>query len=140
MIYEYFTKELELRETRYFPRSHSQPCGRVSLKRRYLCQSSVLVPILLSQFSSVAQSCPTLCDPWTTAHQASLYLNNSRRLLKLMSIESVMPSNHLLLCHPLLLPPSIFPSIKVFPKKPALRVRWLECDISFLEPVLKHPH
>ena len=63
MIYEYFTKELELRETRYFPRSHSQPCGRVSLKRRYLCQSSVLVPILLSQFSSVAQSCPTLSDP-----------------------------------------------------------------------------
>ena len=63
MIYEYFTKDLELRETKYFPRSHSQLCGRASLERRYLCHSSVLVPILLSQFSSVARSCPTLCDP-----------------------------------------------------------------------------
>ena len=51
---------------------------------------------------------------WTTARQASLSITNSRSLLKLMSIESVMPSNHLILCHPLLLPPSIFPSIRVF--------------------------
>ena len=49
--------------------------------------------------------------PWTAAQQASLSINNSWNLLKLMSIESVMPSNHLILCHPLLLPPSIFPSI-----------------------------
>ena len=54
------------------------------------------------QFSSVAQSCPTLCDPWTAARQASLSLTNSESLLKLMSIESVMPSNHLNLCRPLL--------------------------------------
>ena len=52
--------------------------------------------------------------PWTEAHQSSLSITNSRNLLKLMSIESVMPSNHLILCHPLLLPPSIFPSIRVF--------------------------
>ena len=62
------------------------------------------------QFSSVAQSCPTLCDPWTAAHQASLSITNSQSLLKLMSIELVMPSNHLILCRPLLLLPSIFPS------------------------------
>ena len=53
--------------------------------------------------------------PWTTAHQASLSITNSQSLLKLMSMESVMPSNHLILCHPLLLTPSIFPSIRSFP-------------------------
>ena len=52
--------------------------------------------------------------PWTTAHQASLSITNSHSLLKLMSLESVVPSNHLILCHPLLLPSSIFPSIRVF--------------------------
>ena len=52
--------------------------------------------------------------PWTAARQASLSITNSRSLLKLMSIESVMPSNHLILCYPILLPPSIFPSIRVF--------------------------
>ena len=67
------------------------------------------------QFSSVAQSCLTLCDPWTAACQASLSITNSRSLLKLMSTKSVMPSNHLIPCHPLLLPPSIFPSIRSFP-------------------------
>ena len=65
------------------------------------------------QFCSVPQSCPTLFNPGTAAHQASLSITNSRSLLKLMSIESVMPSNHLLLCCPLLLLPSIFPSIRV---------------------------
>ena len=59
--------------------------------------------IELIQFSSVTQSCPTLCDPWTAAHQASLSIINSWSFLKLMSIELVMPSNHLILCHPLLL-------------------------------------
>ena len=61
------------------------------------------------QFSSVAQSCPTLCDPWTAARQASLSITNSRGLLELMSTESVMSSNHLILCRPLL-SPSIFPT------------------------------
>ena len=62
--------------------------------------------------------------PWTAAHQASLSITNSRSLLKLMSIESVMPSNHLILCHPLLLPPSVFPSIKVFSSESVLHIRW----------------
>ena len=62
--------------------------------------------------------------PWTAAHQASLSNTNSWSLPKLMSIESVMPSNHLIFCHPLLLPPSIFPSIRVFPNESALHIRW----------------
>ena len=61
---------------------------------------------------------------WTAAHQASLSITNSWSLLKLMSIELVMPSNHLFLCHPLLLPPSIFPSIRVFSNESALHIRW----------------
>ena len=62
--------------------------------------------------------------PWTAAHQASLSITNSRSLLKPMSIESVMPSNHLILFHPLLLPPSIFPSIQVFSNKLVLHIKW----------------
>ena len=62
--------------------------------------------------------------PWTTACQASLSIISSRSLPKLMSIESVMPSNHLILCHPLFLLPSIFPSIRVFPNESALCIRW----------------
>ena len=62
--------------------------------------------------------------PWTAAHQASLSITNSRSLLKLMSIESVMPSNHLILCHPLLLPPSIFPSIRVFSNGSVHHIKW----------------
>ena len=66
----------------------------------------VLSSLLRVQFSSVAQLCPTLCNPWTAACQASLSITNSRTLLKPMSIESVMPSSQLILCHPLLLLPS----------------------------------
>ena len=62
--------------------------------------------------------------PWTSARQASLSITNSQSLLRLMSIESVMPSNHLILCRPLLLLPSIFPSIRVFSNESALRIRW----------------
>ena len=62
--------------------------------------------------------------PWTAARLVSLSITNSRSLLKLMSIESVMPSNHLILCHPLLLLPSIFPRIRVFSNKSVLRIRW----------------
>ena len=61
---------------------------------------------------------------WAVAHQASLSITNSWSLLKLMSIESVMPSNHLILCHPLLPPPSIFPSIRVFSNESVLHIRW----------------
>ena len=62
--------------------------------------------------------------PWTAAHQASLSFTISWSLLKLMSIESVMPSNHLILCRPLLLLPSVFPSIRVFSNESALHIRW----------------
>ena len=62
--------------------------------------------------------------PWTAARQASLSITNSQSLLKLMSIESVMPSNHLILCCPLLLPASIFPSIRVFSNESVLHIRW----------------
>ena len=73
-------------------------------------------------FSSVTQS--TLCNPWTSAHQASLSITNFQSLLKLMSIKSVMPSNHLILCHPLLFLPLIFPSIRVFSIESVLHIRW----------------
>ena len=62
--------------------------------------------------------------PWTATSQASLSITNSWSLLKLVSIESLMPSNHLILCHPLLLPPSVFPNIRVFSNEPILPIRW----------------
>ena len=65
--------------------------------------------------------------PWTAAHQASLSITNSQSLPKLMSIESVMPSNHLILCHPLLLLPPIPPSIRLFSNEATLRMRWPKC-------------
>ena len=76
-----------------------------------------------TQFNSIGQSCLT-ATPWTAACQASLSINNSWSSLKLMSIESVMPSNPLILCHPLLLPPSIFPSIRVFSNELGLHIKW----------------
>ena len=80
---------------------------------------------MLFQFSSVTQSCPTLCDHMDHSTPGLPVHPNSRSLLKLMSIESVMPSNQLILCHPLLLP-SIFPSIRVFSNESALHIRWPE--------------
>ena len=80
--------------------------------------------MVLAQFNSVAQSCPTLATPQAAARQASLSITNSRSPPKLMSLESVMPSNHLTLCRPLLLLPSIFPSIRVFSNESALCIRW----------------
>ena len=76
------------------------------------------------QFSSVPQSCPTLCDPWTAACQASLSITNSRSSLRLMSIKLVMPSSHLILCGPLLLLPPIPPSIRDLTNQLTLRMRW----------------
>ena len=76
--------------------------------------------------------------PWTATHQASLSITNSRSLLKLMSIESVMPSNYLILCHPLF-PPSIFPSIRVFSNQLVLRIRWPKYwSFSFISPSNEH--
>ena len=77
------------------------------------------------QFSLVAQSCLTLCDPMNReARQTFLFITNCWSLPKLMSIELVMPSNHLILCHPLLFLPSVFPSIRIFSNESVLRIRW----------------
>ena len=93
---------------------------------------------------SVQFSCSVMSNfakPWTTARQALLSITNSRSLLKLMSIESVRPSNHLILCCPLLLLPSIFPSIKVFSNESALHIRWPKYwSFSFnISPYNEHP-
>ena len=80
--------------------------------------------LLFLLFSSVTQSCLTLCDPRDCSMPGLPVLHQFLELLKLMSIESVMPSNHLILCHPLLLPPSIFPSIGVFSNESILHMRW----------------
>ena len=73
---------------------------------------------------SVAQSCPTLCDPMNCSTPGSPVLTISQSLLKLMFMELVMPSNHHILCHPLLLLPSIFPSIRVFSNESVFHIRW----------------
>ena len=78
------------------------------------------------QFSQLLSHLPLFETPWTVARQASLSHTNSWSLLKLMSIESVMPSNHLILYLSLLLPPSIFPSIRVFSNESILHIRWLK--------------
>ena len=76
---------------------------------------------------SVAQLCPTLCTPWTTTCQAYLSFTISWSLLRLMTIEPMMLSNHFILCCPLLLLPSIFPSIRVFSNESAFYIRWPKC-------------
>ena len=90
-----------------------------SLALIFICcfEPSVSSVQLLSHFQLLA-------TPWTAVHQVSLSITNSQSLLKLMSIELVMPSNHLILCHPLLLLASLFPSIKVFSSESVLRIRW----------------
>ena len=102
----------------------------VQCLEEYLAHSKYYVVIVQSVQSL---SCVRLfATPWTAACQASLFITNSQSLLKLMSIESVMPSNHLILCRPLLLLPSIFPSIRVFSDEPVLHIRWPKyCSFSF---------
>ena len=85
---------------------------------------------------SVTQLCPTLVTPWTAACQASLSITHSQSLLKLMSIELVMALNHLVLCRPLLLPPSIFPSVRVFSNESVLHIRWPNIGVSASASVL----
>ena len=96
------------------------------------------LPLSSVHFSSVAQS---LCDPWIAAHQASLSITNSWSPLKLMSIESVMPSSHLILCRPLLLLPPTPPSIRVFSNESTLCMRWPKYwSFSFsISPSNEHP-
>ena len=108
----------------------------------WLCILLCLLWLCFSTFSSI-QLLSHVClfaTPWTAAHQASLSITNSQSLLKLMSIESVMPSNHLILCHPLL-PPSILPRIRVFSNNSALHMRWPKYwSFSFcISPSSEHP-
>ena len=103
-------------------------------------QRDSILYIYTEQFSCSVVS--NFVTPWLhAACQASLSITNSRSLLKLMSTESVMPSNHLILCHPLLLPPSIFPSIRVFSNESVLRIRWPKYwSFSFsISPSKEHP-
>ena len=96
-----------------------------SLASRFFTTSAMWEDQSLCQFSSVQFSHSVVSDSLRPhGHQASLSITNSWSLLKLMSIESVMPSNHIIPCHPLLLPPSIFPSIRVFLNESVLCIRW----------------
>ena len=118
--------------TLYFwaPKSLQMVIAAMKLKDAYSLEGklysaslALIFPFISSvQFSHSAVS--NSATPWTEACQASLSITNSQSLLKLMSTELVMPSNHLILCHPLLLPPSIFPSIRVFSNKSVLHIRW----------------
>ena len=92
----------------------------------------MLICLLFSQFISVAQSCLTLCNPMDCS-MGSLSITSSWSLLRLMSIELVMPSNHLNLCRSLLLLPSIFPNIRVFSNESALSIRWPSTEASVLQ-------
>ena len=95
-------------------------------KNIYFCFIDYAIAFDCVQFNSVQSlsRVQLFTTPWTTACQVPLFITNSRSLLKLFSMESVMPSNHLILCPPLLLLPSIFPSIRVFSNESALRIRW----------------
>ena len=98
-----------------------------------LCSAQQCTPLFSHVFTilcficccSVSKLCPTLCDPMDCSMQALLFFTISRSLLKLIAIESVMPSNYFILCHPLLLLPSIFPSIRVFSNESDVRIMWL---------------
>ena len=110
--------------------------GQANLVAVLICRGGLLSDSILKWFignefswskpilSSVAQSCPTLCDPMDCSTPGFPFHHQLRSLLKLMSIKSVLPSNHLILCHPLLLLPSIFPSIRVFSKESVVCIRW----------------
>ena len=99
------------------------PSHRLILCCPLLLPPSVFPSISSVRFSSVTQSCPTLCNPMNCSTPGIPVITNSRNLFKPMSIASEMPSNHLILCRPLLLPPSVFPSIRVFSNESVLHVR-----------------
>ena len=115
--------------------------------KEFFCQKSTYFLLINISYHSVSVSVQSLsrvrlfATPWTAVHQGSLFIANSWSLLKLMSVESLMPSNHLILCCPLLLPPSAFPCIRVFSNESALCMRrpkyW---SFSFsISPSNEHP-
>ena len=118
-------KELDMTE-----QLNKQQQYNFNVFKKYLVYLKLPVPFLTAPISPSVTSVQSLscvwlfATPWTAALQASLSITNSWSLLKLMSIESVMASNHLILCHPLILLPSIFPSIRVFSNKSTLHIRW----------------
>ena len=107
----------------------------------WYCQNEWGITALLSSdFSSVTQSCPTLCDPMNCSTPGlPVHYQFPRSFLKLMSIESVMPSNHLILCHPLILLLSIFPSIRVFSNEWVFLIRWPKYWSFSISPSNEHP-
>ena len=111
-----------------------------SVLMRWMNLEPIIQSEVTQKFSSV-QSRSRVWFSMTAAHQASLSISNSQNLLKLMSIESVMPSNHLILCHPFLLLPSIFPNIRVFCSERVLCIRWPKyCSFTFtISPSSEHP-
>ena len=104
------------------PREREDTMQRFSYEVWIKVQCQIILFIQVQFNHSVMSDC--LWHRWTAAHQASLSITNSQSLFKLMSIKSVMPSNHLILCCPLLLPPSIFPSIRIFSNESVLHIRW----------------
>ena len=119
-LLQYSIKQIPAALVSFTPFSVSSSCSSPC----YLCSAAGVTPLRGSvQSLSHVQ---LFAIPWTAACQASLSIPNSRSLFKLISVESVMSSNHLILCHPLLLPPSIFPSIRVFSNESVLRIRWPE--------------
>ena len=126
LFLEQVKSTIKLRSHRNFPNTNC-PKTRVSFSiSNDLSESGAFETSDEICCCSVAQSFLTHCDPWTAACQASLSVTNklSWSLLKLMSIESMMPSNHLTHCRPLLLPPSVFPSTRVFSNESVLCIRW----------------
>ena len=109
----------------------SQDCSQMKPTTQFSNEFDILYSV---QFSHSVMS--DSATPWTAARQASLSITNSWSLLKLMSIESVMPSNHFILCRPLLLLPSIFPSISIFANDSVLCIRWPGIEVSASASVL----
>ena len=127
----------------HFPAHFTQIPKLQSYHKKIMNQyiMNINVKILSSVQFSHSSHIWLFATPWTVAHQASLSITNSQSLLKLISIESVMPSNHTILCHALLLPPLIFPRIRVFSNESALRIRWPKYwSFSFnMSPSNEHP-
>ena len=107
------------------PTHKETACVRIFVSGSASEETQIKTPCMCSSSSVQSLSCVWLfVTPWTSARQASLSITNSQSLLKLMSIKSVMPSNHLIFCCPLLLPPLIFPSIRIFSNESVLHIRW----------------